>query len=152
VVLKKIFKDYFHINKCKFIQFPKWGPSKSCLIDWLIILLRPAQEFFHLYGDITTTGEGLQNFGLCTELRAFEQGGIFMTCHTCCDTGPRFFPSHPKDCPIQSPLMTHRGMWRIYSYPDPHGSSYLNYDILKKQPQKQTQNKQEYRQWYKIGP
>jgi hypothetical protein len=34
-------------------------------------------------------GEGL--------LRAFEQGG-----HTRCDTGPRFFQSHPKDRPIQS--------------------------------------------------
>jgi hypothetical protein len=38
-----------------------------------------------------------------------------------CDTGPRFFRSHPKDCPIQSPLTTYEGMWRIYSNPDPHG-------------------------------
>jgi hypothetical protein len=45
-----------------------------------------------------------------------------LSCHTCCDTGPRFFRSHPKDRPIQSPLTTHEDrMWRIYSNPDPHG-------------------------------
>jgi hypothetical protein len=27
------------------------------------------------------TGEGLQNFGLCSTLRAFEQGGIFIVPH-----------------------------------------------------------------------
>jgi hypothetical protein len=36
---------------------------------------------FHLYGDITITGEGLQKFGLCSALRAFEQGGIFIVPH-----------------------------------------------------------------------
>jgi hypothetical protein len=44
-----------------------------------------------------------------------------LLCHICCDTGPRFFWSHPKDRPIQSPLTTHEGMWRIYSNLDPHG-------------------------------
>jgi hypothetical protein len=44
-----------------------------------------------------------------------------LSCHTCCATGPRFFRSHPKDRPIQSPFTTHEGMWRIYSNPDPHG-------------------------------
>jgi hypothetical protein len=29
-----------------------------------------------------------------------------------------FFRSHPKDRPIQSPLTTHKGIWRIYSNPD----------------------------------
>jgi hypothetical protein len=33
-------------------------------------------------------------------LRTFEQGGILnLSCHTCCDIGPRFFRSHPKDRP-----------------------------------------------------
>jgi hypothetical protein len=36
---------------------------------------------FHLYGDVTITGEGLQNLGLCSALRAFEQGGIFIVWH-----------------------------------------------------------------------
>jgi hypothetical protein len=33
------------------------------------------------YGDVTITVEGLQNFGLCSALRAFEQGGIFIVPH-----------------------------------------------------------------------
>jgi hypothetical protein len=46
-----------------------------------------------------------------------------LSCHTCCDMGLLVFRSHPKDRPIQSPLTTHEGMWRIYSNPDPHGAS-----------------------------
>ena len=45
-----------------------------------------------------------------------------LSCHTCFDTGPQFSRSHPKDRPIQSPFTTHKGMWKIYSDPDPHGS------------------------------
>jgi hypothetical protein len=46
------------------------------LIDWLFIVLRPAQD-----GYVTITGEGLQNLVLCSALRAFEQGGIFIVPH-----------------------------------------------------------------------
>jgi hypothetical protein len=35
--------------------------------------------------------------------------GLSLSCHTCCDTGRRFFLSHPKDRPIQSPLTTYEG-------------------------------------------
>jgi hypothetical protein len=35
-------------------------------------------RMFHLYGDVTTAGEGLQNLGLCSALMVFEQGGIFI--------------------------------------------------------------------------
>jgi hypothetical protein len=38
-------------------------------------------RIFHLYGDDTITGEGLQNLGLCSALRAFEQGEIFIVPH-----------------------------------------------------------------------
>jgi hypothetical protein len=48
--------------------------------DWLFTVLRPAQEFF-TYGDVTIAGEGLQNLGLCSALRAFEQGEIFIVPH-----------------------------------------------------------------------
>ena len=51
------------------------------IIDWLFNVLRPAQEYFDLYGDVTIAGEGLQNLGLCSALRAFEQGGIFIVPH-----------------------------------------------------------------------
>jgi hypothetical protein len=30
---------------------------------------------------LTIAGEGLQNFGLCSALKAFEQGGIFIVPH-----------------------------------------------------------------------
>jgi hypothetical protein len=30
-----------------------------------------------------------------------------LSCHTCCDTGPRFFWSHPKDCPISVRFLRH---------------------------------------------
>jgi hypothetical protein len=36
---------------------------------------------FHLYGDVTIAGEGVQNSGLCSALRAFEQGEIFIVPH-----------------------------------------------------------------------
>jgi hypothetical protein len=38
-------------------------------------------RIFHLYGDVTITGKRLQNLGLCSALRAFEQGGIFIVPH-----------------------------------------------------------------------
>jgi hypothetical protein len=38
-------------------------------------------RIFHLYGDVTIAGEGLQNLGICSALRAFEQGGIFIVPH-----------------------------------------------------------------------
>jgi hypothetical protein len=34
-----------------------------------------------LYGDVIIAGEVLQNLGLCSELIAFEQGGIFIVPH-----------------------------------------------------------------------
>jgi hypothetical protein len=44
------------------------------------MVLRPTQEVFsfHLNGDITITGEELQNLGLCSALSTVEQGGIFI--------------------------------------------------------------------------
>jgi hypothetical protein len=41
--------------------------------------IRPAQESFN--GDVIIAGEGLQNLGLCSALRAFEQEGIFTVPH-----------------------------------------------------------------------
>jgi hypothetical protein len=38
-------------------------------------------RIFHLYGDVTIAAEELQNLGLCSALRAFEQGGIFIVPH-----------------------------------------------------------------------
>jgi hypothetical protein len=49
------------------------------LIDYLRFYI-PLKNF-SLYGDVTIAGEGLQNLGLCSALRAFEQGGIFIVSH-----------------------------------------------------------------------
>jgi hypothetical protein len=62
------------------------------------------------YGDVTITGEGLQNLGLCLALGAFEQEGIFIMKTLSVTQGLGFFWSHPKDRPIQSPHTTHKGM------------------------------------------
>jgi hypothetical protein len=45
-------------------------------------VLRPVQEFFtYECGDVKLVGEGLQNLGLCSALRAFGQGGTFIMPH-----------------------------------------------------------------------
>jgi hypothetical protein len=50
--------------------------------DWLIMYrFTSHSRIFHLYGDVTIAGEGLQNLGLCSALRAFEQRGIFIVPH-----------------------------------------------------------------------
>jgi hypothetical protein len=42
------------------------------LIDYLLFYVSL------MCGDVTIAGEGLQNLGLCSALRAFDQGGIFI--------------------------------------------------------------------------
>jgi hypothetical protein len=49
------------------------------LIDYLLFYV--PLKIFHLYGDVTITGEGLQNLSLCSALRAFEQEGLFIVPH-----------------------------------------------------------------------
>jgi hypothetical protein len=51
------------------------------LIDWLFTGVFSRWRIFHLYGDATIAGEGLQNLGLCSAFMAFEQGGIFIVPH-----------------------------------------------------------------------
>jgi hypothetical protein len=90
-------------------------PLHICQIDWLIIYCFTFRSiFFHLHGDVTIDGEGLQNLGLCSALRAFEQGGIFVVPHLLW-YGTSVFRSHPRDRPIQLPLTTRMGMRRICS-------------------------------------
>jgi hypothetical protein len=45
---------------------------------------------------VTITGDGAANLDLCLALMAFSSEGSF-SCHTYCDTGPRFIRSHLKD-------------------------------------------------------
>jgi hypothetical protein len=51
-------------------------------VYWLIIYgFTFRSRIFHLHGDVTITGEGLQNFGLCSALKVVKQGGIFIVPH-----------------------------------------------------------------------
>jgi hypothetical protein len=45
----------------------RWYHVPSLLIDYLRVYIR--SRIFHLYGDVTIAGEGLQNLGLCSALR-----------------------------------------------------------------------------------
>jgi hypothetical protein len=50
--------------------------------DRLIIYgFMSSSRIFHMYGDVNIAGEGLQNVSICSALRAFEQGGIFIVPH-----------------------------------------------------------------------
>jgi hypothetical protein len=55
-------------------------------------------RIFHLYGDVTIASEGLQNLGLFSALRAFDQGGIFIVPHLLWP-GVSFFPVSSKGPP-----------------------------------------------------
>jgi hypothetical protein len=57
----------FHINHV--------STGVDTLIDYLRFYV-PLKNF-----SLTIAGEGLQNLGLCSALRAFEQGGIFIVPH-----------------------------------------------------------------------
>jgi hypothetical protein len=88
---------------------------------WALLYFTTRSRIFHLYGDVTIASEWLQNLGLCSVFRAFEQGGIFIVSHLLIHRA-LVFPVSSEECPIQSPLTTHKGlgMWRIYSMADPH--------------------------------
>jgi hypothetical protein len=57
--------------------------SKKWLIGYLIINLQfyVRLKNISLNGDFAIAPAGLQNLGLCSALRAFEQGGIFILPH-----------------------------------------------------------------------
>jgi hypothetical protein len=106
--------------------------------DWSIVYgFTSRSRIFHLYGDVTIAGEGLQNWGLCSALRAFEQGLIFIVPHPLWHETSVFsvlirrtaplsrLLRHTRGCggSILTQTLTgiHEGMWWIYSNPDPHG-------------------------------
>jgi hypothetical protein len=54
----------------------------AAALHWLIIYgFTSRSRIFHLYGDVAIAPEGLQNLGLCSVLKAIEQGGIFIVPH-----------------------------------------------------------------------
>jgi hypothetical protein len=63
------------------------GVNIPLIIDYLLFTSRT--RAFH--GNVTITGEGMQNLGLYSALRAIEQGGIFIVSHLLWH-GTSFFP------------------------------------------------------------
>jgi hypothetical protein len=60
---------------------PKFcSPSRGWLVT-CICGFTSCSRIFHLYRDVTIVGEGLQNLGQCSALKAFEQVGIFIVSH-----------------------------------------------------------------------
>jgi hypothetical protein len=81
--------------------------------DWLIIYcFMSRSRIFHLYGDITIASKGLQNVGLCSALRAFEQGGIFIM--------PHLLWHRTSVFPVSS-----EGLWNFWLVGDQVGLSYF---------------------------
>jgi hypothetical protein len=85
--------SHFKINTCIIntqshaIQYTSlrhnyYDVIETTILVWLVIYgFTSRSRIFHLYGDATIAGEGLYNLGLCSALRAFEQGGIFIVPH-----------------------------------------------------------------------
>jgi hypothetical protein len=58
-------------------EYTRLPVVKASMVGWLVVYgFTSRSRIFHLYGDVTIAGEGPQNLGLCSALRAFEQGGI----------------------------------------------------------------------------
>jgi hypothetical protein len=75
-----------------------WAFIILSIIDWLIIYgFTSRSRSFYLYRDVTIAGEGLQNLGICSALRAFEQGGIFIVPHLLWN-GTSVFPFSSFSC------------------------------------------------------
>jgi hypothetical protein len=71
VLLSTSIPNKYSINPMK-ISNPR---DRHLIILFNVIDCTSRSRIFHLYGDVTVAGEGLQNLGLCSALRAFEQVG-----------------------------------------------------------------------------
>jgi hypothetical protein len=67
---------------------PNWRSTPNIqgrlwLIDWFLNFYRftSRSKIFQSNGDVTIAGERLQDLGLCSVLRAFEQEGISIVTH-----------------------------------------------------------------------
>jgi hypothetical protein len=96
---------------------PCWG-----LIDWLIVL-RPAQEYFTYIWRCHHYRRRAAKFRRMLGTQGLWAGRDLYRATPAVTQGPRFFQSHPKDRPIQSPLNT-RGdgenlFWPGYTHGSP---------------------------------
>ena len=82
--------------------------------------------------DIAFTGKGLLKFRPSLGFTALNKEGS-LSCHTCCDTGPRFLRSHAKD--------------RL----DSHGVAWDTEDLTSCMNNKIVQSELTYLKWYNIS-
>jgi hypothetical protein len=82
-------------------------------------------RIFHLpvCGDITIAGEGLQNLGLCSALKAFQQGGIFIMPYLLWH-GASVFPVSSEE--LSHLIASYDSQGNAKDLTDPH--SVLSYD------------------------
>jgi hypothetical protein len=73
---------------CLFVFFLKknmvsrlFNISFYILQMYLFVCFKPHEQFFSYLAAVTITGDRAANLGLCSALRAFEQGGIFIVPH-----------------------------------------------------------------------
>jgi hypothetical protein len=93
------------VSKVKIVQLV----LKCPLHPVLVVVLRPTQEFFFTCMETSPLPvKGCKIYAYAWRSRPLCTKGS-LSCHTCYDTGPLFFRSHPKDSPIQSPVTTQRG-------------------------------------------
>jgi hypothetical protein len=86
--------NWWFVYFCKF-ELVSW------LIDWFLLVYVPFRICSLLWKPNHCWWQGL-----CSLLRAFEQGEIFIMPHSCHTCWPWFFWSHPKDRPF-IPLLQH---------------------------------------------
>jgi hypothetical protein len=95
------------------------------LVDWLISYgFTSRSRIFHLYGDVTIAGEGLQNLGLWSAKSAFEQWGVFIVPHLLWH-GTSVFPVSSEGLPyLVASYDTQEDVEDLFPYsnPDPHGT------------------------------
>jgi hypothetical protein len=79
----KFFKLILFSEKMQFYIKSTWKKKLKTVWDSNTrhAVLRPAQDFFLMYGDVTGADEGLHNLGLCSALSEYEQGWIFIVPH-----------------------------------------------------------------------
>jgi hypothetical protein len=93
-LVMKIIRDFLSLGNTIGIYLSVSKKHIWLIINWLTSISR----IFHIFGDIAIASEGLQNLGPCSLSR---EGSLSF--HTCCDTGPRFFPSHPHSASYDTP-------------------------------------------------
>ena len=80
-------------------------------MDWLFIFLKSHSKTFHLLWSRHHWRWSAVKFSpLLGAYRPLSRDGS-LSCHTYCDTGPRFLRSHPKHRPFSRLVRKARGQW-----------------------------------------